>query len=583
MMRRTPLLAPALLLLLAGPAAAQSLRGIRKDFAEIGERVIPATVIVRSPDAEKYILGSSAVLVSEDGYVLSDADACLLKLAKDQEGKIVKLHGRTAVVTLPAPDRRAFKAVLLRRDEESDTSLLRIQDPPKDLPTVPLGRSDPLRIGSFLVVVSNTYGTGTGAEPALTMGVVSALPTNEGRPGGRYEAIYTGAGITAGSNGGPVVGIGGRLVGVVSGPVTEPTSPYRSLGRVTPVDRIRDLYRDVTGAGALFAPPDESADVPRDAAILEDAFAIIARHAAPSLVSLTVKRSEGATTTEKMRDRAGKEVDVPLYTGPYSGLVLRRDGYLLTSTTNLWAYGQIESVTAHFHDGRDLPATIFARDRYRDIALLKVDADDLVPLPAAGPEDAVVGRFAIALGNPFGAARPEAPMFTFGLVSDLHRLGKDYDAIQTDAGMNDGMVGGALVTLEGKLLGLNVLVTPERFGRNSGIGFAIPMSAIGQTLPRLMEGKSVEPGWLGIAWPVTTPDGIVFPGVLEDGPAGAGGLKAGDVLLTVDGRPASDFPEPDDFIAYLRSKEPGETLLLGVKRGTATVALTITLGSRPDR
>ena len=157
------------------------------------------------------------------------------------------------------------------------------------------------------------------------------------------------------------------------------------------------------------------------------------------------------------------------------------------------------------------------------------------------------------------------------------------DAIQTDAGMTDGMVGGALVTLEGKLLGLNLLYNPDVYGRNSGIGFAIPVSAIEPSLPKLMRGENVEPGFMGISTPMLNKDGeIVFTGVAPAGPAGTGGLKAKDVLREVDGESAGKlYATPTDFIEYVKSKAPGRILRLRVLRGKTTVDLEITLGSRP--
>ena len=181
----------------AASAEAQTLKGVRKEFAEIGDKVIPATVIVRASGAADYVFGSSGVIVHESGYVLSDADATLMRFETEEDGKTfkrdekglaIKVHGDRAKVRLPAPDHRVFSAVLVLRDAETDTSLLKITDTVKGkLPAVSMGSSDLLRVGAFSVAVGNTFGSGSETEPALSMGIVSALPPRDGGVGGKVE------------------------------------------------------------------------------------------------------------------------------------------------------------------------------------------------------------------------------------------------------------------------------------------------------------------------------------------------------------------------------------------------------------
>jgi S1-C subfamily serine protease len=581
------------LLLLVASAGAQTLTGIRKEFAAVGERVIPATVIVRAMEVkQKGITGSTGVVVHPDGYVLSDADATITHMTPGKDGgPAEKHHGVDAIVRLPAPDHRSFRASVVLRDPESDTTLLKIVEPPKELPWVPIGSSDALSVGSFNVIVGNSFGSGMEGEPALSMGVVSALVTRDALGGGKYSLIYTSAAVNPGMNGGPCVDAEGRLVGVISSWDADPKSPFRTLGMVTPVDRIRARYSGVDRFEEIFPDPRMMRPRSDEAAVLEEAFSIVARHAYPSLVSIEVDRGDAKDYFEvpnPMRARNPKApptIQIPLYPGPYSGVVIREDGHLLTCLANLWSYPKIKSFTVHLPDGRSLPAEVVARDGYRQVALLKVEATGLTPLPLADPDDLEVGQFALAVANPFGKDRQEAPLFTFGVISGLHRLSRDMDAVQTDAGMTDGMVGGAVVNLQAELVGLCLLYQPDRFGRNSGIGFAIPMSALEESLPDLLRGKDVEPGKMGIAMPVLNADGeIVFRLVAPGGPAGKAGLKPGDVLLEVDGESAArQFGTVQEFIDYVRTKAPGRILKLRVLRGRSTVEIEVTLGPSLER
>lgn len=584
------------LLLLAGPALGQSLKGMRKEFARVGDNAVPATVVVKSAENQGPG-GSTGVIIHEDGYVLSDADATIVvkrgadgKVVIGKDGKPVRNHTVEAIIKLPAPDHRTFLAEVLKRDPETDTTLLRITTEVKDLPFVPLGTSDPLKVGAFNITIGNTFGSGNEGEPALSLGCVSALMKREALGGGKYGMIYTSAAVNPGSNGGPSLDAEGRLVGIVSTWEQDPASPFRTLGKVTPIDLIRASFADLQCFEEVFPDPRMMKERSDEAAVLEDAFSIIARHTYPSVVCIEVKRKEGTTVTKSIRNpllgrvpNQPPTLQVPRYQGPYSGVVYAKDGLILTCEENLWAYGAIESITVHLADGRSLPGKVRARDGYRQFALIEVEANDLIPLPLADEKDLEVGRFALAIGNPFGDKPQEAPLFTFGVVSSVHRLGKDMDAIQTDAGMVDSMVGGALVTLTGKFLGLCLMTNPEYYGRNSGIGFAIPLSAMEKSLPQLLRGTDVIPGYMGASMGTNDEGEIIFLMVAPKGPAGAGGLVAQDRLLEVDGRKASKFASLSDFIEYARAKGPGRTLRLKVARGTEEADLEIILGSPPER
>jgi S1-C subfamily serine protease len=577
------------LLLLAGVARGQSLKGVQKEFAAVGENAIPATVVVKSPE-NKGPGGSTGVLIHPGGYVLSDADATIVAVV-DAQGKVTgRRHTTDALIKLPAPDHRTLAAVVLRRDPDTDTTLLKITDKVEKLPHVTVGTSERLKVGAFNLIVGNAFGSGNEGEPALSIGCISALMKRDALGGGRYQMIYTSAAVNPGTNGGPSLDAEGHLVGIVSTWEADPASPFRTLGKITPVDLIRASYADLECFEEVFPDPRMMKARSDQAAILEDAFSIIGRHTYPSVVCIEVERGEVKLTKTIRNPLLGRvpniplTVEVPRYQGPYSGVVYRKEGLILTCEENLWGYEAIEKITVHLTDGRSLPGTVRARDRYRGIALIEVKADDLIPLPVAEESDLEVGRFALAVGNPFGAAPQEAPLLTVGVVSGVHRLSKNLDAIQTDAGLIDSMVGGPLVTLTGKLLGLTLLTNPEYYGRNSGVGFAIPMTAMEQSLPLLLKGTNVEPGWLGIGMPMLNDEGdIVFTAVTPDGPAGKAGLKPKDRLLMVDGKSATRFGSVPEFIEYATALGPDKVLRLKVKRGGGEQELEITLGRRPER
>jgi S1-C subfamily serine protease len=584
--RSSAVLHVALLLALSVPAAAQDLKDLQREFMRVGNRVLPATVLVRAPGAHERILGSTGVIVSPTGLILSDADATLLRVELQRDaagqpvpGKIRKLHGEEAIVELPEPDRRRLRARLVHRDPELDVSLLQISEPAHRLPTCPLGESDALEVGAFTYVSGNSFGTGKSGKPALSAGIVAALtPAAEAREG-RFAKLYTTAAVNPGNNGGPLVDLHGRLVGIISTFEADPRSPFRGFGVVTPLARILARLR---GAARDFPEPETADGEQVESRTLELAFRILARRTAPSLVSLVVDRGDEPQTVRVQGPR-GRVIEVPRYPGPYSAVCFTKDGLLLTTTTNLFAFAKIESITAHLADGRALPAKVVARDRVRQIALLRVEADDL-PAPArASREELEAGRFVLAFGDPFGAGPRVAPLTTFGVVSAMHKLDPRIDAVQTDAGMNDANVGGPLIDLRGRLIGINLLVMPDRFGRNSGVGYAVPVWSIEKVLPQLRAGKDIAPGFLGISGLEPLPaGGYRFPKVVPDGPAHRAGLRDGDVLLALDGRPAAGFATVRDVILAIRGRLAGETMVLEVRRGGEKLVLRVVLDPRPE-
>jgi serine protease DegS len=574
-------------------APAQDLKRLQREFVRVSDRVIPATVIVRAANPKRRFQGSSGVIISPEGLVLSDADATIVNVTYDTDpagqpklDTEKKHHGDVAIIQMPAPDSRTFRARLIHRDPDLDVSLLEITDKVRRLPYCPLGDSDDLAVGSSSYVCGNSFGMGNEGKPALCAGVVSALLPAESEGVGHYSRIVTSAAVNPGNNGGPLVDLEGKLVGIVSTFEVNPESPFRGFGSVTPLRLILARFRKAALADRNLPDGKSSKAVQRESRVFEQAFQILARRGSRSVVSLVIDRGDAKHTIKipkRMRDGKVVLVDVPRYPGPYSAFCLSADGYILSTSSNFFALKAIKGITAHLADGRVLPAKLIARDKFRLLALLRVEATDLPALEPAEEDDLEAGRFVLALGNPFGDGPHVGPLLTAGIVSAMHKGTPHMDAIQTDAGMNDANIGGPLIDLRGRLIGVNVLLNPERFGRNSGVGFAVPIWVVAKQLAELKAGRNIEPGYLGIMGVEQTKEGLwKFPKVVPDGPAHKGGLRDGDLMISLDGVPSMEFKEKNQLLGAIKKKRPGDILILEVRRGDSALRLEIALGARPE-
>lgn len=246
-----------------------------------------------------------------------------------------------------------------------------------------------------------------------------------------------------------------------------------------------------------------------------------------------------------------------------SGVIVDADnGYVLT---NHHVIDRAVEISVNLHDGRTLKAELVGSDPEADIALLKVEADGLSALPLANSDKLRVGDFVVAIGNPFGLGQT----VTSGIVSALSRSGlgiEGYeDFIQTDASINPGNSGGALVNLRGELVGINTAIL-SKSGGNVGIGFAIPINMASSVAKQLIEYGEVRRGHLGAEAQDLTPElahafglrdraGAVITRVQPDSPADKAGLKPGDVLVEVNGRPVRDSADVRNSIGLLRVGE----------------------------
>ncbi len=238
-------------------------------------------------------------------------------------------------------------------------------------------------------------------------------------------------------------------------------------------------------------------------------------------------------------------------------------------------------------DGRTLTAKMVGSDPETDIAVIRVDAQDL-PAITLSQDPLSVGDVVLAIGNPFGVGQT----VTQGIVSALGRnhlgINTYENFIQTDATINPGNSGGALVDTEGNLVGISSAIF-SKSGGSMGIGFAIPVNIVQQVMGQIVATGSVTRGWLGVEAQDISPEiaqslhlddeaGALITGVLQTGPADKAGIKPGDVLLAIDGHTVVNGSEMLNLIAALK---PGSRVNIKLKRDGRKLSTQALIARRP--
>lgn len=268
-----------------------------------------------------------------------------------------------------------------------------------------------------------------------------------------------------------------------------------------------------------------------------------------------------------------------------SGVIISPDGYILTNNHVIEAADEIEVALA---DGRKARGQLVGTDPETDLAVVKVDLKNLPSITLAKLDDTKVGDVVLAIGNPFGVGQT----VTMGIVSALGRnhlgINTFENFIQTDAAINPGNSGGALVDTDGHLLGINTAIY-SRSGGSLGIGFAIPVTTVKTVMEAIIRNGQVVRGWIGVEPQDITPElansfglqkssGTIIAGVLKGGPADKAGVKPGDILLAVAGKPVSDTVSMLNVVAQLT---PGDKVDLTVLRKSEETRLSVVVGKRP--
>jgi serine protease Do len=268
-------------------------------------------------------------------------------------------------------------------------------------------------------------------------------------------------------------------------------------------------------------------------------------------------------------------------TGLGSGFVIDAGGYIVT---NDHVIDDATGIAVRFHDGRELDAELIGTDPQSDLALLRVEADDL-PMLTLGDSDALrVGEDVIAVGNPFGLGGTVTRGIVSALARDI-RSGPYVDFIQTDAAINKGNSGGPLFNLDGDVIGVNSAIYSPT-GGSVGVGFAIPSNTVKTVVAQLREHGSVERGWLGVTiQPVSPPiaeamgldgtEGALVADVVGDGPSD-GVLRPGDIIRRFNGEAVEQSRDLPKLVAATRE---GETVPVEVIREGEARTLSVTIGA----
>lgn len=277
----------------------------------------------------------------------------------------------------------------------------------------------------------------------------------------------------------------------------------------------------------------------------------------------------------------------PSLRGAGSGVIVDADkGYVVT---NHHVIDEADVITVELQDGREFTAKLLGSDASTDVALLQIEADNLQELPFANMEDLRVGDYVVAVGNPFGLGQT----VTQGIVSALGRSGlnnENYeDFIQTDAAINMGNSGGALVDLEGRLIGINTAIISGT-GTNAGIAFAVPVDMIASVMTHLERDGEVRRGQLGVqiqdlnaameqALQTGAGKGALVTSVVPGSAAEAAGIQASDVIVEVDGRRIESGRELRNMIGLMRRDQ--EVELLVYRDGEAQRISAVVGGGQP--
>jgi serine peptidase DegS len=310
-------------------------------------------------------------------------------------------------------------------------------------------------------------------------------------------------------------------------------------------------------------------------------YAVAVNRTAPAVVSIYTRSIETQPVSDDAQERFGLKYLYRMRQDLASGVLLSDDGYILT---NHHVIALVRNIRIALWDGRIVPARIVGSDPATDLAVLKINLTGLPTAPVAENPEVRVGDVVLAIGNALGLSHT----VTMGIVSATGRnelrslLYEDF--IQTDAAINAGNSGGALINTNGELIGINT----RNLDSAQNIGFAIPIGIAQNVMNQIIEYGSVRRGWLGVSLrdtnPITQPDGsriqrgVSVQEVVKDGPAWTAGIRPGDVIVSLDGETVVDI---NRFLFTISQRDPGSQVELTVKRGLEVFETYATLLQQP--
>ncbi|MBP5426180.1 MAG: Do family serine endopeptidase [Prevotella sp.] len=280
-----------------------------------------------------------------------------------------------------------------------------------------------------------------------------------------------------------------------------------------------------------------------------------------------------------------RQVQTPKRTAAGSGVIISQDGYIVT---NNHVVDGADELTVTLNDNKEYSARIIGADATTDLALIKIDGKQLPAIQIANSDNVKVGEWVLAVGNPLGLNNT----VTAGIVSAKARtMGQGVSSmIQTDAAINQGNSGGALVNTRGELIGINAMIYSQT-GSNIGYGFAIPTTIMNKVVADLKQYGNVQRAMIGIQGSdvndyvdrekdkgnevdLGTMEGIYIAKIVDDGAAADAGLKEGDVITHIDGQKIKSFGELQNVIAQ---KRPGDKITINYLRNKKQQKATLTL------
>jgi serine protease DegQ len=320
-----------------------------------------------------------------------------------------------------------------------------------------------------------------------------------------------------------------------------------------------------------------------------DSYREAATRAMPAVVNILSSKGLGEDHP-LMRDPFfrrffGNQVPQERRTSLGSGVIVSPDGYILTNNHVIEAADEIQVILS---DGRKAPARVVGIDPDTDLAVIQIGLKQLPAIVLGHSDSAKVGDVVLAIGNPFGVGQT----VTMGIISatgrtNLH-INRLENFIQTDAAINVGNSGGALVDTRGNLIGINTAIYSQS-GGSVGIGFAIPVSTAKEVMDAIIKHGQVVRGWIGVETQDVTPEladnfglsvteGVIITGMMRGSPADEAGLRPGDILVAMDGKKIASTSQ---LLSTVAQQAPGRRVSVVAVRKNREVPLQLTVGRRP--